>query len=267
MVNRPKLQVLAGVNGAGKSTLHNEVFDKNIPFINPDVIARRISPDNFNDLSISREAGREAILQTKEHLSQKLSFSLETTLSGQQPLKVMRQAREMGFIVELHFVGLADKEQSIDRVAHRVELGGHNIPRDILERRYDKSMDNLSKAMLLSDNISIYDNSGKNRRLIFEQVNGMILHRLDKMPEWADKAINRYEQEDSAIKRSDLISYYKDKINKSGSLSHVDKNKLFEKFSDRINNVDREKLVSMHKAMQPNKQAKIIKTKSQDLER
>ena len=121
--------------------------------------------------------------------------------------------------------------------------------------------------MLLADNISIYDNSGKNRRLIFEQVNGMILHRLDKMPEWADKAINRYELEDSAIKRSDLINYYKDEISKKESLSHNEKNKLFEKFSDRINNVDREKLVAMHKVMQSNKQEKIIKAKSQGLER
>ena len=267
MDDRPKLQFFTGINGAGKTTLHAEISDKNIPFVNPDVIARRIAPDNFNDRAVSMQAGREALIKTQEYLSRRASFSIETTLSGKQPLNVMQKARDMGYLVELHFVGLKSGVQAVARVAHRVKIGGHDIPRNEIERRYDKCIDNLSKAMLLADNISIYDNSGKDRKLIFEQVNGKVLHRSDKTPEWADKAINRYEQEDSAIKRSDLISYYKDKINKSGSLSHVDKNKLFEKFSDRINNVDREKLVSMHKAMQSNKQAKIIKTKSKDLER
>lgn len=92
----PRLQILAGVNGAGKSTLYEQVFDQRQPFVNPDVIAHAIAPDNVNDAKVSLQAGREAIRQTNRLLADRRSFALETTLSSQQALKILARAKETG---------------------------------------------------------------------------------------------------------------------------------------------------------------------------
>lgn len=191
--DRPRLQILAGVNGAGKSTLYDRVFDQRQPFVNPDLIARAIAPDNVNDPRVSLQAGREAVRQTNRLLADRHSFALETTLSSQQALKTLARAKAAGFHIELHYVGLINKEESIDRVAQRVKKGGHDIPRDALERRYDKSMNHLPAAMLLARHIELSDNSDEKHQLLYQRTGDKLLYQAEHLPEWADTAIRKYE--------------------------------------------------------------------------
>ena len=56
---------------------------------------------------------------------------------------------------------------AIERVAERVRRGGHNIPQDVIERRYVKGIKNLFNIFIpLYDFWSIHDNSRFPRRTI-----------------------------------------------------------------------------------------------------
>lgn len=52
----------------------------------------------------------------------------------------------------------------------RVLEGGHNIPEDIIERRYVRGIKNLFEIYLpISDNVFIFDNSDGNHEIIAER--------------------------------------------------------------------------------------------------
>lgn len=58
------------------------------------------------------------------------------------------------------FFWLPSPEQAIERVALRVKEGGHNIPEDVIRRRYKNGLANLLEIYLpICDCWSIYDNS------------------------------------------------------------------------------------------------------------
>jgi predicted ABC-type ATPase len=68
--------------------------------------------------------------------------------------------RTSGYTVELAFLSLPDVEMAIERVAMRVKQGGHNIPVDVIRRRYVHGITNFTRYKLLVDSWQLYDNSG-----------------------------------------------------------------------------------------------------------
>ena len=68
---------------------------------------------------------------------------------------------------KLLFFWLKTPEQAIERVAERVSKGGHNIPRDIIIRRYYEGIDNLFRIyMPIVDTWVLVDNSVTPRGII-----------------------------------------------------------------------------------------------------
>jgi predicted ABC-type ATPase len=62
--------------------------------------------------------------------------------------------------VSLLFFWLNSVELAKERVRYRVSEGGHNIPPDVIERRYYKGLKNLFDIYLpICDNVVIMDNS------------------------------------------------------------------------------------------------------------
>ena len=83
----------------------------------------------------------------------------ETTLSGRNALSLMQRAKRAGYQVGLIFVALRNAELNISRVEERVLRGGHDIPEDVVRRRFSKSFDHLREAVALSDGALIFDNT------------------------------------------------------------------------------------------------------------
>ena len=169
----PTLYIIAGPNGAGKTTaaysLLPDVF-KTVEFVNADEIARGISPLNVD--SVAFQAGR-IMLERLDHLiKERKSFAFETTLSGLAYLKLIRLARLTGYEITFFFVWLNSMELARERVASRVTKGGHNIPDNIIERRYLKGIKNFLKYSEEADDWYLYDNSGSKYILIAKSVEG-----------------------------------------------------------------------------------------------
>ena len=162
------LYIISGPKGAGKTTASYSVLPKILQckeFVNADEIARGLSP--FNPESVAIEAGRLMLSRIAELLRKNESFSIETTLSTRFYFRLIEKAHQQGYEVTLLFFWLKSPEQAMERVAERVSKGGHNIPCDIIVRRYYEGMDNLFNIyMPIVDSWVLVDNSVTPRSII-----------------------------------------------------------------------------------------------------
>ena len=187
------LYIFAGVNGAGKSTLYNsENLDNEIKYstrINTDEIVRKIGDWKNNSDQI--KAAKIAINLRNDCLKYGKSFNEETTLTGKTILKTIDKAKELGYELQLFYVGVNNPEIAKERIRNRVEKGGHNIADEIVEKRYYESLKNLKHVITKFDEIYLYDNSIKYKH-IFSFINNKILYK-DKNVNWSKDAIEIIE--------------------------------------------------------------------------
>lgn len=156
-----KLYIIAGCNGAGKTTASYTVLPEMLncrEFVNADEIARGLSP--FNPESVALQAGRLMIDRVMYLMKEGLDFAFETTLATRSYVNLIKKAHQAGYFVTLLFFSLPTPEQAVRRVARRVSLGGHNIPTDVIYRRYDAGLRNFFQLYTpVVDFWSLYDNN------------------------------------------------------------------------------------------------------------
>ena len=155
------LYIIAGCNGAGKTTASFTMLPEMLncrEFGNADEIAAGISP--FNPEGVAIQAGRLMIDRIIHLLKEGETFAFETTLATRSYVKLIQQAQRRGYFVTLVFFMLDSPEQAVKRVARRVSMGGHNIPVDVICRRYEAGLQNLFQLyMPVCDYWALYDNS------------------------------------------------------------------------------------------------------------
>ena len=109
-----------------------------------------------------------------ELIKMKADFTFETTLSTISYKQLIQKAHENGYFVSLIFIWLNSDKLAIKRVKNRVKSGGHNIPTDVIERRYKRGINNLANVFVnLSDYCLVVDNSKSPISLIFEKKLGI----------------------------------------------------------------------------------------------
>ena len=156
-----RIVIIAGPNGAGKTTFAREFLptDAELPnFVNADLIAAGLSP--FAPDVAAFKAGRIMLETIAEYVKHGESFSFETTLSGLTYAQMIPAWRSSGYAVKLVFLSLPDVEIAIERVATRVIQGGHNVPAEVIRRRFAHGIANFERYKLLVDSWQLYDNSG-----------------------------------------------------------------------------------------------------------
>lgn len=163
-MERPTYVVFAGVNGAGKSTFYHTDFwrgpliPRSLVRINSDEIVAESGGNPRSDADQIR-AGREALHRINDCLARHKSFNQETTLTGRTCLKTIHRARDEGYRVVLYYIGVASSQLALERIAHRVSVGGHPIEEEAVRRRYIASLQNLSSVVRLCDEVTVFDNS------------------------------------------------------------------------------------------------------------
>lgn len=157
----PNFYIIAGPNGAGKTTASYTILPKFLEcfeFINADEIAFSLSPDNSERMAF--EAGRIMLARIDEHFNNGIDFAVETTLSSKYYVHIIEKARKQGYSVSLIFLWLKSVETAMERVKQRVEKGGHDIPPDVITRRYMRGLYNFFNVFVpLCDNWILYDNN------------------------------------------------------------------------------------------------------------
>lgn len=156
-----KVIMIAGPNGAGKTTTAMSVIAGEHlidEFINADEIAHGLAP--MHPESMSLMASKLMLKRFVELLDASKSFAFETTGSGTNYIKHLKDAQAKGYEIHLIFLWLPSADLAVKRVAKRVEQGGHHIPEDTIRRRYNGGLKNLIKHYLpLCNSALILDNS------------------------------------------------------------------------------------------------------------
>lgn len=162
------LYIVSGCNGAGKTTASYTVLPEILEcreFVNADEIARGLSP--FNAEGVAIEAGRLMLQRIEELLKEDVTFALETTLATRSYVNLVKRAQRQGYRVNLLYFWLSSPELAMRRVAERVSKGGHDIPEEIIRRRYTAGINNLFKLFMpVVDYWAIFDNSATPRRIV-----------------------------------------------------------------------------------------------------
>ena len=185
---KPQLILLAGPNGAGKSTFYDLYLrDAELPFLNADLVAAQTGIDSF-------AAARLLDALRNRMIDEGSGFITETVFSdpGGEKLAMLRKAVECGYDVTLIYIGLASPALSEARVVQRTKYGGHDVPREKLAPRFERSLKNLKAALAVVPNIKIYDNSSPEQpyRLIATLRLGKIVQRMSgAIPAWLKQVL------------------------------------------------------------------------------
>jgi len=157
----PNLYIIAGCNGAGKTTASYTVLPELLnckEFVNADEIAKGLSP--FQPEKVSIEAGRIMLNRIKDLIKKKNDFAFETTLSTVTYQQLIIECQKNDYNVTLVFFWLNSVELALERVNNRVLSGGHNIPQNVIIRRYKSGIENLLRLYIpICDYWMIFDNS------------------------------------------------------------------------------------------------------------
>lgn len=180
--------IFAGVNGVGKTTLYNtfiSTLDLGIR-INTDEIVREIGDWRNNEDQI--KAGRIALKLRKDCIEKNIDFNQETTLTGKNIIKVIKDIKKKRYTLHLYYIGVESPDISKERIKNRVAKGGHDIPTDIIEKRYIETLENIKEILPLVDYAKIYDNTN-NYKLCYAKFSDLYLKVCDKVPNWLDKVL------------------------------------------------------------------------------
>jgi predicted ABC-type ATPase len=133
----PLVVVIAGPNGAGKSTTAPRLLQDALAvseFVNADAIALGLSA--FRPESAALAAGRAMLTRLRVLAQARADFAFETTLASRSFAPWLARLREAGYHVHVAFLSLPDPDLAVARVAERVRSGGHDVPEDVVRRRF-----------------------------------------------------------------------------------------------------------------------------------
>jgi len=179
----PNLYIIAGCNGAGKTTASYTVLPEMLnckEFVNADEIAKGLSP--FQPEKVSIEAGRIMLSRIGELVKKEIDFAFETTLSTKLYRNLIAECQQRGYSVTLVYFWLNSVNLALERVKNRVLSGGHNIPEEVIIRRYKSGIENLFKLYIpICDYWMIFDNSEHPAKFIadgFKEIDKTIYDNL-----------------------------------------------------------------------------------------
>lgn len=140
----PSVYIIAGPNGAGKTPFAKEFLPnyadcKN--FVNADLIAQGISP--LSPDAAAFRAGRLVLEQIDFYVKRGESFGFETTLSGRTYLRMLDNIKKHGYEISIFFLWVSEVGIVLNRIERRVARGGHDVPKEFVIRRFDRSMRNF----------------------------------------------------------------------------------------------------------------------------
>ncbi len=156
----PRVVVFADPNGAGKST-HADAILASLSietFVNADFIARGLSGRNTE--AVAFEAGRIMLGRLRQLASAGENFAFESTLSSRTFAPFLKSLRTQGYRVAIYYFSLPNAQLAVRRVKLRVALGGHDVPADVVRRRFGRSLANIFELYApIASTWAVFDNS------------------------------------------------------------------------------------------------------------
>ncbi len=184
--DQPHLVVIAGPNGAGKSTSAPSLLQGALgvsEFVNADTIAGGLSA--FRPEAAALQAGRVMLGRLQHLAEQRADFAFETTLATRSFAPWIAALRRKGYTFNLVFLWLSSPQLALARVAERVRLGGHDVPAEVVERRYHAGLRNFfGLYRVLADKWMLWDNSDPTSRRVLASGEGERMTSVEDGARW-----------------------------------------------------------------------------------
>lgn len=188
---KPTATIIAGINGAGKTTLYYEKLPKE-----SHLLGTRINSDEFASSfgswqSDQVKAAKIALKARQNCIEKGANFNQETTLCGKNILNLFKELKNRGFAVWLYYVGVDTPQIAKQRVRARVAKGGHDIADEVIDKRFDKTLQNLAKVFECCDKIVLYDNTKEKIKVIFkyDKASKCLENHISQDIKWLNKDI------------------------------------------------------------------------------
>ncbi|MGA2185668.1 MAG: zeta toxin family protein [Bryobacteraceae bacterium] len=156
----PNVIIIAGPNGAGKTTAAPFLLQRAFAvteFVNADFIAQGISV--FHPGAAAMEAGRVMLKRLRELAEERVDFAFETTLASRSFAPWIVKLKAAGYEFYVDYLWVPSADLAVARVAERVALGGHDVPEDVIRRRYESGLQNFFRVYTpLAEGWRFYDN-------------------------------------------------------------------------------------------------------------
>jgi len=188
------IYVVGGTNGVGKSTIAEELLPKEIPYINADLIARKMGgqqPEYVHN-EIARQLGSE---QIKKHVDAGESFAFESNLHEKNTYKWLQQMKQEGYRIEVYYIGVDNLHTTTSRIEERVQRGEHHVPQNEVFARYENGIKLMKHYYAQLDKLYLIDNSGKHSTgMVLEK--GQVVQQQENVPDWIKDFNNSLKQEE-----------------------------------------------------------------------
>lgn len=188
------LLFIAGPNGSGKSSLVTSasLWISEDKIVNPDNYAHGIT--GVDSVADRYWIAMDVCTMLRESLLERgVSFGLETVASKEDKLEFAKRAKSMGYEIVLLFVTTGDPELCCQRIAQRVAAGGHDVPREKVFARFERTMGFLPKYVEIADRAEVFDNSRDGLVSILSKRDGAITVSEEAQTfEWVRKYLREY---------------------------------------------------------------------------
>jgi predicted ABC-type ATPase len=95
-----------------------------------------------------------------------MDFTFETVMSHPSKVEFFERAAVIGYVTILFFICTQSVALNIQRVAQRVDAGGHDVPEDKIVSRYHRSLALLPRALQAASRAYVYDNSDRSGAIL-----------------------------------------------------------------------------------------------------
>ena len=185
-----RLDLVVGPNGAGKSTFVELTLAPLLPasaVVNADQIANHRWPTD--PAAHAYEAAQVAAETRTRLIELRRAFIAETVFSHPSKLELIDPAHTADYTVVLHAL-LIPEELAVQRVTHRVNAGGHDVPEDKIRQRYQRLWALVGTAITRCDSATVYDNSTLKGPRILAQMSAGHLIGAPTWPAWAPHVLS-----------------------------------------------------------------------------
>jgi predicted ABC-type ATPase len=197
MERAPELVLVGGPNGSGKSTLIAALRDDpnvKLPsvYINADDLQRERSLTD-------REAQRVASDLRTLTIASRGDLMYETVMSHPSKIGELQRAKTLGYHITLHFIGTENASVNAARVQARVGAGGHDVPRDRIAPRYERTMALAPVAIGYADQAFVFDNTqqgdtGRGLQLQAVLQNNRMTVTVDSPAKWVQTLVEKVNE-------------------------------------------------------------------------
>jgi predicted ABC-type ATPase len=158
---RPRMVVVAGPPGSGK-TRYFPVAAFGVDAFNiDDRCAQILGSYRAIPRAVRRAVAKECERFVLDHIANRKSFALETTLRTNAAIDQAEVARRSGFVTEMRFLATDSIAENISRVLQRAQAGGHGASEREIRAIHQASLANLRRAVSVFDRVRIYDSTAR----------------------------------------------------------------------------------------------------------